>query len=110
MFLQAKTGNRNSENDNPEAVEEVITGSDDENNLYDYLTSRIGDINEFLLGNTKDEQDSTYGVKQKPFGTTRLKIVETILYCVKLDVNKVSFEIGLKKIFSTLMVSPRKFR
>lgn len=45
----------------------------------------------------------TYGGSQRPLGTARLKVVETIVLAIKLNVNKLAFEIGLKNILSILM-------
>lgn len=106
LHLNAKNnGNKGTgdANDSSEAIEEVLTGSDEENYLYDCLEAKIGDINEYLHGNQSDEVDTTFGSNQKPFGTTRLKLVETLLLCIKLKVNKIAIEIRLKKIYNTLM-------
>jgi len=34
----------------------------------------------------------------------KLRLVESILYMVKLNVNKISMEVGLKKLFGVLLV------
>jgi len=107
MFIQSKNASKNPSGDNDESenADNVITGSEaDDNLLYDYLTSKIGEIAEFLQENKNAELNTTYGKPQKPFGTVRLKLVETILYAIKLNVNKISIEISLKNIFKILMV------
>ena len=107
LHLNAKNNSGKSSgdaNDSNEAIEEVLTASDDDNYLYDCLEQKIGDINEYLHGNQSDEIYTTYGAAQKPFGTTRLKLVETIYLCIKTKVNKIAIEMRLKKIYNTLMV------
>jgi len=70
----------------------------------EYVAGSIGEMVEFLEGEDASEIKTTYGNTHKPFGIGKLKILESILYMVKLNVHKVSFELGLKKIFQVLMV------
>lgn len=77
----------------------------DENILFDYLASEMGQLVEYLEKESENQVTTTYGAALKPFGIGKLRIVESVLYMVKLNVHKVSFELGLKKIFQVLMVS-----
>jgi hypothetical protein len=70
----------------------------------EFVAGSIGEMVEFLEGENPDEIKTTYGNTHKPFGLGKLKILESILFMVKLNVHKVSFELGLKKIFQALMV------
>lgn len=72
--------------------------------LFDYLASEMGQLVEYLEKDSDNQVMTTYGATLKPFGIGKLRMVESILYMIKLNVHKVSFELGLKKIFKVLMV------
>mmetsp|Transcript_13769 Transcript_13769/g.11716 ORF Transcript_13769/g.11716 Transcript_13769/m.11716 type:complete len:438 (+) Transcript_13769:1077-2390(+) len=81
----------------------------DDNLVFEYLANAIGDINDFLLEENKNQYETTYGLTTAPFGTSRLKLVEVLYYSVKLNVHKVCNELGLKNIYKTLMELMTKY-
>ena len=65
----------------------------------------MGQLVEYLEKESDNQLTTTYGASLKPFGIGKLRIVESVLYMVQLNAHKVSFELGLKRIFQVLMVS-----
>lgn len=60
---------------------------------------------EYLDQQNEAARDVTFGTQKVPLGTARLRLVELVLYAIKLDVNKVSSEFALKGLYKVLMVS-----
>jgi len=80
----------------------------DESLFYEFLVPKIGEIAEYLETENNKEIERTYGGAQRLFGVGKLRLVEAIFHMVKLNENKVSMEVGLKRIFGILLVSSHR--
>ncbi len=105
ILQKIKSKNQNNDlSENSDNNEEIVLCFEfDETLFYEHLVPKIGDIAEYFQEENNKEFERTYGGEaRKPFGLGKLKLLEAIQSMIELNRNKISMEIGSKKLFSIL--------
>jgi hypothetical protein len=104
FFIQNKKsldGNASdSQDENKESLEITETES---NKFLKKITDSIRDISGYLDEETGTEYTASFGGRIQPLGTTKLKLIEILLYAIKLNNVKINREIALQKVYQRLM-------
>lgn len=93
---------------NNNQTEEIQTDVNIEDQpFFAWLANNIGTIIDYIDGTKElhaESLNTQYGKTIKPFGTTRLKLVELLSFLIKLNNAKIDQVIAEKQTFTKLMV------